>query len=96
MKFQFFFRVVYGFQKAYPANKTAQKFARLIGVKTFSADQLHQIQELGFELDVVLDPEAPLFGTAGEKANLAWEKEQHECAERQDLIDAGRGHLVRP
>jgi hypothetical protein len=72
-KFQFFFRVVYGFQKAYPADKTAHKFARLIGVKTFNSDQLRQIQELGFELAVVRDPDAPLFGTAGEKANIEWE-----------------------
>lgn len=76
MRFQFFFRVVYGFQKAYPANKTAEQFARLMDVKTFNADQLHQIQELGFELEVVRDPKATLFGTAGEKANLEWEAAQ--------------------
>lgn len=72
-KFQFFFRVVYGFQKAYPSNKVGEQFARLLNVKTFNTDQLMQIQALGFELEVVRDPKAMLFGTAGEKANIEWE-----------------------
>jgi hypothetical protein len=75
-KFQFFFRVVYGFQKAYPANKVAEQFARLLDVKTFNTDQLMQIQALGFDLNVVRDPKAPLFGTEGERLNLAWEATQ--------------------
>lgn len=71
-QFQFFYRVVYGIQKAYPANVVAENFAGLMCVKTFSADQIRQIANLGFEVEVVRDPKQPAWERADlVKAGLA-------------------------
>ena len=45
-------RVVYGVPKIYPdpANATALRLAKLIGTKTFSAQQVADIKALGFEI----------------------------------------------
>lgn len=45
-----YYRNVYGLLKMYPANDTGRKFAALLGVKTFTADQLAQIKGLGFQV----------------------------------------------
>jgi hypothetical protein len=58
--FQIFSRVVYGAQKLYPANEAAHKFAHLLGVKTFSDRQIGLIQDLGFEIQAVQDPNASI------------------------------------
>ena len=54
---QMFYRSVYGYQRIYPANETAQRFADLMVVKTFSDTQLLRISELGFEIENVRDPQ---------------------------------------
>lgn len=61
-EFKAFIRNVYGKQLAYPANETAAKFAILLGVKTFNAHQLHQIQDLGYTMVQVTDPLTTING----------------------------------
>ncbi|HEY1900747.1 MAG TPA: hypothetical protein VGG49_13245 [Steroidobacteraceae bacterium] len=51
-------RNVYGVSKNYPACDQAQRFAKLIGVKTLSREQLVQIGALGFQVEYVPDPKA--------------------------------------
>ena len=58
MEVQIYFRVVYGFQKIYPANDAGRKFAALMGVKTFNRNQLEAIKGLGFDVVHVNDPKA--------------------------------------
>jgi len=45
-------RVIYGVPKIYPdpSNATALRLAKLIGTKTFSAQQVADIKALGFEI----------------------------------------------
>ena len=45
-------RVIYGVPKIYPdpSNATALRLAKLIGAKTFSAQQVADIKALGFEI----------------------------------------------
>lgn len=55
---QYFQRQVYGVFKIYPANEPALKFAVLLGQKTFSVQELNQIEALGFKVEQVGDPAA--------------------------------------
>jgi hypothetical protein len=55
-----FSRNVYGVAKIYPTNPVAQKFAVLLGVKTFNSQQLQQIAGLGFKVNAVVDPGAAI------------------------------------
>lgn len=55
---QVFIRSVYGVDKVYPKCETAQRFADLLGVKTFSPRQLAGIEGLGFHVEHVSDPRA--------------------------------------
>lgn len=57
--FKYFWRRVYGVQKCYPDNQRAHDYAALLGVKTFSVDQIGRIGALGEQLEVVADPAAP-------------------------------------
>ncbi len=41
---------VYGRELTYPACHIAEKFARLLGVKTFSDNQIAHILDLGYEI----------------------------------------------
>jgi len=43
-------KTVYGRELVYPSCHIAEKFARLLGVKSFSDTQLRQIIDLGFEI----------------------------------------------
>lgn len=43
-------RNVYGNDLVYPADETAEKFARLLKVKTFNAFQLGMIRSLGYAI----------------------------------------------
>ncbi len=42
---------VYGRELVYPSCHLAEKFARLLGVKTFSDNQLSSILELGYRIE---------------------------------------------
>lgn len=42
---------VFGTDRIYPANETAEKFLRLLGGKTFSESQIKHIRELGYEIE---------------------------------------------
>jgi hypothetical protein len=53
-------RQVYGRPMVYPANEAAQKFADLLGVKTFAHRQLQGIEGLGFVVNQVADPAAAI------------------------------------
>lgn len=53
---QYFQRQVYGAFKIYPANEPGEKFAKLLGQKTFSVQELNQIEALGFKVEQVADP----------------------------------------
>lgn len=53
---QYFQRQVYGVFKIYPANEPGEKFAALLGQKTFSISELNQIEALGFKVEQVADP----------------------------------------
>lgn len=44
-------KAVYGRVLVYPSCETANKFAALLVVKTFSAYQLSQIRGLGYEIE---------------------------------------------
>jgi hypothetical protein len=48
-------KIVYGVPKIYPAdgNLTANRLARLVGAKTFNAQQVADIKALGFEIQYV-------------------------------------------
>jgi|688.fasta_scaffold2791738_2 hypothetical protein len=43
---------VYGNELIYPANETAETFARLVGKKTFDKRDLENIKKLGFTLEI--------------------------------------------
>ena len=45
-------RSVYGNELIYPANKTAELFAKITGNKTISRAVIEHIKELGFEVKV--------------------------------------------
>ena len=45
-------RSVFGNDLVYPMDDTAALFARLIGAKTFNADQLRTIKALGYAIHV--------------------------------------------
>ena len=55
MKLEIEKKNVYGVDRFYPSNDTAHKFAKLIGLKTFSLDHLKQIKDLGYEIVQVQD-----------------------------------------
>lgn len=56
MIFQYYVRAVYGQPRLYPHGDIAQRFAALMGVKTFSPGHVAQIRDLGFNCQQVLDP----------------------------------------
>lgn len=43
---------VYGVERIYPRNRTAQLLADLTGQKTFTHDKLRMVRELGYTLKV--------------------------------------------
>jgi hypothetical protein len=47
-------KCVYGNDMVYPVNETAQKFANLVGKKTFSRTDLAIIGNLGYKVTQVL------------------------------------------
>jgi hypothetical protein len=53
---QYFQRQVYGVFKIYPANDAGLRFAALLGQRTFSYQELNQIEALGFKVEQVQDP----------------------------------------
>ena len=53
MKAQFIQREIYGNVLYYPANDTAEKLCRFVKVKTMPQNRFKEIQELGFEVQVV-------------------------------------------
>lgn len=57
-EFFYFVRQVYGAQRIYPHGETAELFAQLMDVKTFSRGELELIRDLGFKLTMVSDPRA--------------------------------------
>lgn len=64
-KFEYFYRVVYGTYRIYPANAQAAAVAALMGVKTFNPSQIADIGSLGFAMVAVPDPEAPIAAALG-------------------------------
>ncbi len=60
---RFYWRPVYGNNLAYPADKSAQIIARMMGAKTFTPSQVGDLTELatelGFKLECVPDPRTP-------------------------------------
>jgi hypothetical protein len=46
-------RSVYGKQRIYPANATAEHFTSLVGQKTLTMDHLRVIQALGYAVETV-------------------------------------------
>lgn len=44
-------KTVYGRELVYPSCHIAEKFARLLGVKSFSDNQLNSILELGYKIE---------------------------------------------
>ena len=55
-EFYFFQRSVYGTFKIYPGNENADRFAKLMKVKTFHPADLDDIELLGFKVVEVPDP----------------------------------------
>ncbi len=45
-------KIVYGRERIYPANQTADKFAALIKRKVFSIEDINIIESLGFKVEV--------------------------------------------
>lgn len=54
MKLQVQIQSKYGRDLIYPINTTAKNFAKLLKKKTFSEDELLQIQILGYEIEWIL------------------------------------------
>lgn len=59
MKFQIKIKSVYGVERIYPANETAERMTKLIGRKTFSNQDLIIIASLGFIIEQVNAFEMP-------------------------------------
>lgn len=53
VKIQITIKSVYGNETAYPADKTAQLFADLLGRKTLTPADLRGIKALGYDIEVV-------------------------------------------
>jgi hypothetical protein len=54
MKIQIKLKDVYGTMKAYPADKYAETFAKMLGTKTLTRAALGHIAELGYDIEVVM------------------------------------------
>lgn len=54
MKCTVYTKNVYGNELVYPIGEVAHCFARLTGKKTFSRDDLHTIELLGYEIEQVV------------------------------------------
>lgn len=61
---------VYGAQKVYPANVTAQLFAKIAGTKTLTRDTLGAMLAMGVSIEIV-DPGGVPKGWTITPANLA-------------------------
>lgn len=46
---------VYGAEKIYPANETAELFARMVNQKTLTRENIGIIKALGYRVDVLQD-----------------------------------------
>ncbi len=53
MKLQIKIKCIYGRDRIYPANDTAEKFSKLIGAKCFTEEHLRIIQELGYQIEQI-------------------------------------------
>lgn len=58
MEVKFFIKSTFGRDLAYPANDTARTFCRIAGSRTLSKEVMGEIEKLGIDLVLDVDPVA--------------------------------------